>query len=42
MYTTTKFIRDTPETPIEDYVRAEQGIERLRDGFAAYFSGTTR
>jgi aspartyl-tRNA(Asn)/glutamyl-tRNA(Gln) amidotransferase subunit A len=30
-------MRDTPETPIEDYVRAEQGIERLRDGFAAYF-----
>jgi aspartyl-tRNA(Asn)/glutamyl-tRNA(Gln) amidotransferase subunit A len=37
MYTATKFMRDTPETPIEDYVRAEQGIERLRDGFAAYF-----
>lgn len=26
-----------PETSVEDYVRAEQGIERLRDGFAEFF-----
>ncbi|MGW4488518.1 amidase [Amycolatopsis sp. NPDC004368] len=37
MYTASKFMRDAPETSIEDYVRAEQGIERLRDGFAEYF-----
>ncbi|MFF4596051.1 amidase [Amycolatopsis sp. NPDC001319] len=37
MYKATKFMRDAPETSIEDYVHAEQGIERLRDGFAAYF-----
>ncbi|QYN21462.1 amidase [Amycolatopsis sp. DSM 110486] len=37
MYTATKFMRDAPETSIQDYVHAEQGVERLRDGFAAYF-----
>jgi len=37
MYTATKFMRDAPETSVHDYVRAEQGVERLRDGFAAYF-----
>ena len=26
-----------PDTSVEDYVLAEQGIERLRDGFAEYF-----
>lgn len=25
-------------TPITDFVRAEQGIERLRDGFTEYFA----
>lgn len=28
----------TPDTTIEDYVAAEQGIERLRDAFVEYFS----
>jgi aspartyl-tRNA(Asn)/glutamyl-tRNA(Gln) amidotransferase subunit A len=37
MHTATKFMRDAAETSMADYVRAEQGIERLRDGFAAYF-----
>jgi hypothetical protein len=27
---------------VADYVLAEQGIERLRDGFAEYFQQTTR
>jgi aspartyl-tRNA(Asn)/glutamyl-tRNA(Gln) amidotransferase subunit A len=27
----------TPDTPIEDFVAAEQAVERLRDSFAAYF-----
>ncbi|WP_335981171.1 amidase [Streptomyces sp. CA2R106] len=26
-----------PDTPLHDYVLAEQGVERLRDAFAAYF-----
>jgi aspartyl-tRNA(Asn)/glutamyl-tRNA(Gln) amidotransferase subunit A len=37
MFTATKFMRDAPLTSVEDYVRAEQGVERLRDGFAEYF-----
>jgi len=31
-------IYDTPDTPVEDFVQAEQQIERMRDGFAQYFS----
>lgn len=30
-------IFDTPDTSIEDFVDAEQQIEAMRDGFAAYF-----
>ncbi|MEU1534675.1 amidase [Streptomyces fagopyri] len=37
MFTYSKTLLATPDTSVEDYVRAEQGIERLRDGFAAYF-----
>ncbi|MEU0789077.1 amidase [Amycolatopsis sp. NPDC005961] len=37
MYVASKYMRDAPETSMTDYVRAEQGVERLRDGFAAYF-----
>ncbi|QIQ05673.1 amidase [Streptomyces liangshanensis] len=37
MYKATTFMRDVPDTSVQDYVRAEQGVERLRDGFAAYF-----
>lgn len=32
-----KLILDTPDTPIADFVAAEQEVERLRDGFAQYF-----
>jgi aspartyl-tRNA(Asn)/glutamyl-tRNA(Gln) amidotransferase subunit A len=32
-----KLILDTPDTPIADFVAAEQAIERLRDSFADYF-----
>lgn len=27
----------TPDTPLDDFILAEQAAERLRDGFAAYF-----
>ena len=37
MFTYSKTLLATPDTPMEDYVRAEQGLERLRDGFAEYF-----
>jgi aspartyl-tRNA(Asn)/glutamyl-tRNA(Gln) amidotransferase subunit A len=32
-----QLILDTPDTPIADFVTAEQTIQRLRDRFAAYF-----
>lgn len=32
-----KLILDTPDTPIGDFVAAEQAVERLRDSFAGYF-----
>jgi aspartyl-tRNA(Asn)/glutamyl-tRNA(Gln) amidotransferase subunit A len=32
-----KAILATPDTSIEDFVAAEQAVERLRDAFAAYF-----
>ncbi|MFG1810438.1 hypothetical protein [Streptomyces sp. NPDC049040] len=34
-YSTT--LLATPDTSAADYVLAEQGVERLRNGFAAYF-----
>ncbi|MYS21847.1 aspartyl-tRNA(Asn)/glutamyl-tRNA(Gln) amidotransferase subunit A [Streptomyces sp. DvalAA-14] len=37
LFSYSKFLFGLPDTPVEDYVRAEQGIERLRDGFAEYF-----
>jgi aspartyl-tRNA(Asn)/glutamyl-tRNA(Gln) amidotransferase subunit A len=37
MFKISKSMLDGPETSVEDYVLAEQGIERLRDGFAEYF-----
>jgi aspartyl-tRNA(Asn)/glutamyl-tRNA(Gln) amidotransferase subunit A len=37
MFTYSKTLLATPDTSVEDYVLAEQGIERLRDGFAEYF-----
>lgn len=38
MYVYTKNLLATPDTPIEDYVKVEQGFERLRDGYADYFA----
>jgi aspartyl-tRNA(Asn)/glutamyl-tRNA(Gln) amidotransferase subunit A len=32
-----KLILSTPDTPITDFVAAEQAVERLRDSFAEYF-----
>jgi aspartyl-tRNA(Asn)/glutamyl-tRNA(Gln) amidotransferase subunit A len=32
-----RFILDAPDTPIGDFVAAEQAVERLRDSFADYF-----
>ena len=32
-----QLILDTPDTPIADFVEAEQTVERLRDNFAEYF-----
>ena len=37
MFTYSKTLLATPDTSVEDYVLAEQGVERLRDGFAKYF-----
>ena len=30
-------ILDAPDTPVADFVAAEQAVERLRDSFAEYF-----
>jgi aspartyl-tRNA(Asn)/glutamyl-tRNA(Gln) amidotransferase subunit A len=32
-----RLILDAPDTPIADFVAAEQAVERLRDSFAGYF-----
>jgi aspartyl-tRNA(Asn)/glutamyl-tRNA(Gln) amidotransferase subunit A len=32
-----RLILDTPDTPIAEFVAAEQAVERLRDSFAEYF-----
>jgi aspartyl-tRNA(Asn)/glutamyl-tRNA(Gln) amidotransferase subunit A len=37
MFRYSKFLETLPDTSMEDFVRAEQGVERLRDGFAEYF-----
>lgn len=37
MFTYAKTVLAAPDTSVADYVAAEQGIERLRDGFAEYF-----
>lgn len=37
MFTYSTFLAGMPDTSVEDYVEAEQGAERLRDGFAEYF-----
>lgn len=37
IYKHVQAVFDTPDTSIEDFVVAEQKIERMRDGFAHYF-----
>jgi aspartyl-tRNA(Asn)/glutamyl-tRNA(Gln) amidotransferase subunit A len=37
MFKVSKSMLAGPDTSLEDYVLAEQGVERLRDGFAGYF-----
>jgi aspartyl-tRNA(Asn)/glutamyl-tRNA(Gln) amidotransferase subunit A len=37
MFTYSRTLLATPDASVTDYVLAEQGIERLRDGFAEYF-----
>ena len=37
MYKMAKTMMSLPDTSMEDYVAAEQAVERLRDGYAAYF-----
>jgi aspartyl-tRNA(Asn)/glutamyl-tRNA(Gln) amidotransferase subunit A len=37
MFKVSKSMLAGPDTSVEDYVLAEQGIEQLRDGFAEYF-----
>ncbi|WP_238009476.1 amidase [Dactylosporangium sp. AC04546] len=37
MFMYSRTMLATPDTSVKDYVLAEQGIERLRDGFAEYF-----
>lgn len=36
-FTYSKFVETIPDTPIDDFVEAEQAVERLRDGFAHHF-----
>jgi aspartyl-tRNA(Asn)/glutamyl-tRNA(Gln) amidotransferase subunit A len=38
MFAYSKGMVAAPDVPIADFVRAGQGVERLRDGFAAYFA----
>jgi len=37
MFAISKSMLAEPDTAMEDYVLAEQGVERLRDGFVEYF-----
>jgi len=38
LFRIAKGMRVAPETPIEDFVDAEQAADRIRDGFAEYFT----
>lgn len=38
MYKMAKTMLSLPETSMKDYIDAEQAVERLRDGYADYFS----
>jgi aspartyl-tRNA(Asn)/glutamyl-tRNA(Gln) amidotransferase subunit A len=37
LYKMAKTVLALPDTPMKDYIDAEQAAERLRDGYAAYF-----
>ncbi|MBM9503092.1 amidase [Actinacidiphila acididurans] len=37
MFSYSTFLAGMPDTSMEDFIRAEQGVERLRDGFAEFF-----
>lgn len=39
LYMMAKTMLSLPDTSMEDYIDAEQAAERLRDGYAEYFSG---
>jgi aspartyl-tRNA(Asn)/glutamyl-tRNA(Gln) amidotransferase subunit A len=38
MFTMSKAMLGTPDTSMEDYIAAEQGFERIRDGYVDYFN----
>jgi aspartyl-tRNA(Asn)/glutamyl-tRNA(Gln) amidotransferase subunit A len=38
MFAMSKYMLNTPDTSIEDYIAAEQGVERIRDGYAEFFT----
>lgn len=38
MFKMSKSMLNTPDTSIEDYIAAEQGFERIRDGYAEFFT----
>jgi aspartyl-tRNA(Asn)/glutamyl-tRNA(Gln) amidotransferase subunit A len=38
MFTMSKSMLNTPDTSVEDYIAAERGFERIRDGYAEYFT----
>ncbi|MFI5916429.1 amidase [Dactylosporangium sp. NPDC051541] len=37
MFRYSRILLAAPDTSVQDYVAAEEGVERLRDGFAGYF-----
>jgi aspartyl-tRNA(Asn)/glutamyl-tRNA(Gln) amidotransferase subunit A len=39
LFKISKAMLDAPETPMADFIDAQQAAERLRDGFAAFFEG---
>jgi aspartyl-tRNA(Asn)/glutamyl-tRNA(Gln) amidotransferase subunit A len=38
MFSITKALREAPDTTMAEFLAAEQSAERLRDGFAEYFT----
>ena len=37
LHAMSKLLLSLPDTPMRDYIDAEQAVDRLRDGYAAYF-----